>query len=378
MILPKVFYFFYFATIASLYPFLALYYQSIGLSGRQIGFLIGLSPVIMLVSAPLWGALADATHKHRLLLNLAIASTIVAVYFLSLARNFYLVILLVIAFASLGSPISSLVDNTVMELLGNRKDQYGKQRLWGSIGYGIAAPLIGLLIDAGGLQWCFYCYILLMASCLLSTLRFPVSHAPIAHNFWRDLPRLVSNRKWISFIGLAWIGGMTMMVINNFLFLHMNDLGASKTLMGFSSTFAIFIEIPIFFYADRLLARWKARTLLVASLWVYVIRVLGYATMRQPYLALPIQLLNGPSFSVMWASGVSYANQISPPGMGATAQSLFSATAMGFGGAVGSYLGGTLYESYGGGVMFKWIAIGLSTGILIYMLVDRTLRTTEG
>lgn len=47
MILPKAFYFFFYAAAASLIPFLSLYYEHLGLNGRQIGLLTGLMPLAL-------------------------------------------------------------------------------------------------------------------------------------------------------------------------------------------------------------------------------------------------------------------------------------------------------------------------------------------
>ena len=66
MVLPKAAYFFYYAATASLLPFIALYYAQVGLSAAQIGLLSGILPLVTLVSAPLWGALADAFRRPRL------------------------------------------------------------------------------------------------------------------------------------------------------------------------------------------------------------------------------------------------------------------------------------------------------------------------
>ena len=53
--------FVFFAGVAFVLPFMVLYYQSLGLSGAEIGLLVGLTPLITLFGAPLWTGLADAT-----------------------------------------------------------------------------------------------------------------------------------------------------------------------------------------------------------------------------------------------------------------------------------------------------------------------------
>ena len=46
----KLFYFIFYAAMAALSPFLTLYYQSLGLSGTQIGLLAGLVPLTGMLS----------------------------------------------------------------------------------------------------------------------------------------------------------------------------------------------------------------------------------------------------------------------------------------------------------------------------------------
>jgi PPP family 3-phenylpropionic acid transporter len=78
------------------------------------------------------------------------------------------------------------------------------------------------------------------------------------------------------------------------------------------------------------------------------VRLLLYAVSGSPALVVFIQLLNGLSFPAMWMAGVAYADENAPAGMGATAQGMFGAMVMGFGAAVGGFVGGPLLENMGG------------------------------
>ena len=125
--------------------------------------LVGIPPLISLFSAPLWGGVADTTGQYKRLLQLAIAGALAAVLCLSFASRFFWLLVIVAVFAFFTAPIMPLIDNSVMTLLGERKREYGKQRLWGAIGWGLSAPIIGLLSELAGMRWIFGGYLALLA-----------------------------------------------------------------------------------------------------------------------------------------------------------------------------------------------------------------------
>jgi PPP family 3-phenylpropionic acid transporter len=371
MLTPKIFYFCYYAAAASLMPFLSLYYAQLGLSGRQIGLLAGLLPLITIIVAPVWGALADTTRRHGRLLTLAIGGTLLSVLALSRATSMVGLLPIVVVYALFSAPIIPLVDNTVVAMLGERRDEYGKQRLWGAVGWGIAAPVAGQLIDRSGLGWAFYGYLALMFGGMVASTRLPVSHASIGGQFRTGLRSLATNRPWMAFLFTTLIGFVGLAMAISFLFLYLDDLGADKTLMGLSLTVATLSELPVWFFSDRLLRRWGARGTLALSLLACAGQAFAYSFMRTPWLVLPIQLLHGPAFSAMWAAGVSYASEMAPEGMGATAQGVFAGVAMGLRSALGAFLGGLLYDGLGPTLMFRWGGVSALVGLLLFALAGR-------
>jgi MFS transporter, PPP family, 3-phenylpropionic acid transporter len=236
--LPKAFYFVYYAAMASLSPFLVLRYERLGLSGDQIGMLAGLSPLMTLAGASLWGSVADATQQHRRLLKLAVGGVMVLALMLSIVTQFWLLLPVVALLAVFGTPIMPLMDHSVLELLGDRKDQYGKLRVWGAIGWGVAGPIMGRLVEQLGMGAPFYGYAALMFCGLVIATRMPISRASIGQSWWRGVQRLASDRRWGSFLLLTLIGGIALSVVHNYLFLYMKSLEASSSLMGLSLTVA--------------------------------------------------------------------------------------------------------------------------------------------
>lgn len=72
-----------------------------------------------------------------------------------------------ICFAFFGVPVLPLVDGGVLKILGRNKDQYGRQRMFGSISFGVASSLVGFITDwTGDMNAIFYIYAI-SASCFI-------------------------------------------------------------------------------------------------------------------------------------------------------------------------------------------------------------------
>jgi MFS transporter, PPP family, 3-phenylpropionic acid transporter len=377
LLAPKAFYFCYYAALSCLMPFLVLYYSQAGLSGPQIGLLVGISPIITWLAAPLWGALADSTRQHRAMLTVTVLGAMLMVALLSWATELAWFLPIVAGYAFFAAPVMPLVDNSVMELLGERSALYGRQRVWGAIGWGIAGALAGVLVDRFGLGFSFYAYLFFMAVGLSVSTRLVVSRGAIGQPLGSGIRTLLSNRPLMVFLITALIASMGSGIVHNYLFLYLSDLGASETLMGLSLTMATLSEMPVFFFSGWLLRKVGARGLLLVAITAYVVRLLAYTLMPPVWLVLPINLLHGLTFSALWVAGVSYVNEVTPKGSGATAQGLFSGLTMGLGSATGAVLGGTLYDSLGPIVVFQAAALWIAVGLIFFWVMGRSKQTAS-
>ncbi len=370
----KVLYFLYYAAGAALMPFLPLYYRSLGFGGRQIGLLTSISPLISLVGSPLMSGIADATQRHKRVLIASMAGAGIAALVLSQTGAFWVIALIVAGYAFFNSPVMPLIDNAVMTLLGDRRDRYGTLRVWGAVGWGVAAPLVGALSDRYGLIWPFIGFGILVLMEALVVLRLPFE-SDIRHvNYWSGVRELLQNRGWMLFLATVFLNGIAQSGVMSYLFLYMDDLQASQTVMGVALTIATVSEMPVLAYSGRLLRRWGARGLLILSLIMYIVRTLSYSLVTAPWQVLVIQLLHGLTFSSMWVAGVAYAADAAPEGLGATAQSSFSATMMGLGGMVGALINGFLIERWGGAIMFRLDSVFAMLGLILFVVGARLQR----
>ncbi len=261
MTFPSIYFFISYGAVSFLLPYFALFYQSQGMSGGQMGLLTAIPPIISFFGAPLWTGAADATRRHKLATVVSTLGVVIVTFIFPSVASFGGLLLMICLFSLTNSPISSLVNSAVLVQLGDRKPQYGRIRLWGTIGYGILAPFAGSLIGKLGLQWSFWGFAILMLLSLFVVLVIPFhqSHVSSMQSFGQGVRVLLRNKAWMLFLVMVFIAGLGLSTVNNYLFVFMNYLGASKSLMGIALTVSTISEIPAMFFSDRLLRRFGAQ-----------------------------------------------------------------------------------------------------------------------
>jgi PPP family 3-phenylpropionic acid transporter len=374
---PFTFNILYYAAAAFLLPFVVLYYQQLGFTGAQIGLLAGMAPLLTLIGAPLWTGIADATRHHRLIMTLAIAVAVVAGLIFPTLKTLGPVIVVVILSYFFAAPIVSFADSATMSMLEDEKELYGRVRIGGSIGWGLAAPIAGMLIQAYGLKMAFWGYAVLMFLGLIVSQRFIHGKSGESISFGGSFRTLLADYRWILFLALAFLSGVGFASTNYYLFPYLKELKASETMMGFALTIATLSELPVFFFAGRLIKHFKAHGLLMLGMVITGVRLLLFATFNFVAGILIVQILQGLTLPIVWVAGVSYADEHAPAGMSATAQGLFGAMVYGFGAAAGGFVGGLLLDSIGSrGMYFVFGAIVLA-GLGIVTLIERRLPAEQ-
>ncbi len=369
--------FLFFAGVAFSMPFVVLYYQSVGFDGTRIGLIMGLTPLVTLVSAPLWTGLADATRRHRLIMSAALLVGACAIALLPSLTTFLPILLLAIVSSTAMAPVTSFLDSATMAMLGSEKQMYGRVRVGGTLGFALAAALAGVLVQNFGLKVAFWGAGLLYFGALLFTQK--LVHGP-AQEMTRPLGgarALIKNARWLFFLSLAFAGGVALAATNNYLLPYMKQLGADGTAMGLALTAGTISEFPVLFFGNRLIKRLNAHGLLVVAMLITGIRLVAFSFVNAPGLVLLLQLLNGPTFPAMWLAGVAYADEHAPAGMRATAQGLFGAVVYGFGLAVGSLIGGPLLETLGGHTLFLVFGVLVLAVVILVALLESRLPAQQ-
>ena len=370
---PFSFNFMLFASIAFMMPYIVLYYQGLGFSGTQIGILTGITPLVTFFVAPLWSALADATRRHRLIMSVAILLGIAMLVVFILSSTFAPIFIVAILLNAFFAPVSPFADSATMNMLGDQKELYGRVRLGGTIGYGLAAAIAGIIVDKYGIRYAFCgCAGLYLVNFFISQ-KLEYGQTEDNEPVGGKIRTLLADRSWILFLILAFAGGLSLAAINTYLFPFMKELGVRESTMGLALSIGTITEIPLLFFSNRLVRRFGSYRLLILAMIFTSIRMFLFAASTLPAIVISAQLLNGLNFPMMWVAGVSYADENAPPGLRTTAQGLFSAMVFGIGMAVGGLVGGPMLESLGGRKLYLNFGITILLTTTLVSLIHKRL-----
>jgi MFS transporter, PPP family, 3-phenylpropionic acid transporter len=369
-----------FAAIGASFPYLPVYYRSVGLSLGEIGLLGSLAAAVGLLSAPLWGTLADRYPTSRLILPSAGSLAALAALGLALASQPVAIGAAVVAMSSAQAGIAPMLDARALDTVRDDHDRYGGLRVWGSIGFVVAVWATGFLVERAGIASLFSVYVPLLVVTALVAFLLRGANRAIA-----PLPRLsgiglvLREPRLRGFLLAALAVWSASMAINAFLSIRLIDIGAPGELVGFAWAIGAVVEVPIMWAYPALSVRFGARRLLVAGAAAFTLRALAIPLLTDPLLVALSMLLHGAGFGLLLVGGVTYVSRRAPPGTAATAQGVLTAVVFSLPLIIGPGFGGIAASAWGLPVMFGIsAAIGLAAAVLMHVAVAESAVAADG
>jgi PPP family 3-phenylpropionic acid transporter len=269
-----------------------------------------------------WGVLNDRFGKTRLFVMVATAGTTCSALAISVLPGWPWVILGSSSFSIFSSALIPLLDSTTLSLLGEHKEAYGRQRIWGSFGYIVTSAGAGILLQQTGMRAMFPAYAVVMAGFFIAASGLPNRPIHLGGFSLRGLGQMVRQPSWLVFSGSIILLGLGFAGVSNFVSVMIKTLGGSESLIGLSWTMAAISELPILYFSAELLRRWGPARVVATGLATYGIRFALYAIMPSPAWALGIHALCGSGFGLFWVGAVAYVSEIAPPHLKTTSQGL--------------------------------------------------------
>ena len=365
----------YFAAVGAAFPYLPVFYHDLGLNLDAIGAISAIQAATQLVTAPIWGGLADRFPRSRATLPAAAVFASLGAAILLTASN--LVGAIVggsILFAGLAGT-GPVLDARSLEILGaSRREKYGQVRAWGSVSFVVSATAVGILLDRFGARSIFAIYLpaLLLTAAVTATLpRRGTGRSPSILRGAGELLRAPGIPLFLGGVFLVWT---SLSAVNAFYSIQITELGGGASLVGLAWAVGAVVEVPIMFNFGRLSKRFGTERLLIFGTSMFVVRTLVSALAQDPAALVAVSVLEGLSFSTFFVGGVTYVAGLAPAGLAGTGQGMFAATA-GLATIVGSGLGGLVAGWLGiPGLFGVAAAAHLGAAIVVALAIRRGPR----
>lgn len=357
----RLLYFFFFAGFGLYTAYANLYFRASGFSGAQIGWLSSIVMLVGMLSSPLWGYINDRTSRPRLTLSAASLGAAISVVVLGKTESFSLTLVAGAVFGFFYSTLMPFIDQSNLRLLGEAHEGYARQRIWGTVGFIISAFVSGVVLERIGMQWVFpliavdFIIVLLFAQFLPVQLP-PITGGPRSTAMHNSPSVFFRNPVWVLFMLGVFVLTLATAGMNNFIGIHLRDLGGSEELVGIIFSLGAISELPVMFFSPFLLRKMGIRSMIILAVIANVLRLMLYMVMPSAVWAVPISLLNALTFGVFWVAAVVYVNRLSPHGLGYTGQSLLT-SAMSLASVVGASASGWIYDARGGAFLFGTLAL---------------------
>lgn len=344
-----LFYLVMYAGVGAYSPYLTLYLHRLGISSAEIGLLMAVSPLVTLLSQPVWGLAADWRQNRRSTLLFILGGVTVASLLLSQVRMIWALALALGLLALFQGSLMPIADAMTLDEVVRDGGDYSGRRLYGSLGFALTATGAGWLFTRVDLRNIFILYAGFAALAWLVIRQMPHRRAagPTWGRSWAEVRELGAAGGLWAFLAVAALVAVTNQAHSAFFSIYLDALKARSSVIGFTWTLAALVETPVFYFVGHLLNRFGVRRVAVLGVGLFAARFFLYSVARTPWQVVAVQVLAGVTFGIYQSAAVTLVGELAPPALRATSQTLFAAVTGGLAAILGSVVGGQIVERFG-------------------------------
>ncbi len=368
----SIFYFCYYAALGAYTPYVGRWVVSLGHGGYVVGGMLGLWYGTRIIGPPLWSVLTQKSAKPGHWFVSGAALTLLCFAGFTLTHGALALFAVMTLFGLFYNAVMPQFEAMTLSALGPRSAEYGRIRLWGSVGFLVVASSYGWLLDRLGDASFPWITLPLFVAMLIAAWPHrqdtPIEHASASHDAGH-LWKRPGVRRFLLVALLMQVGFGAFYV---FYTLHLQAHGHSGLAIGALWGLGVLIEIAMFWQAPKLILRFGAPRLLsfclAVSVWRWTITALFADSLA---IMAGAQLLHAFGFAVFHACCMRQMSEFFPGKRAASGQSLLYGFSSGVGGVLGAGLASLMWDIGGGQVAFLASAIAVAIAWMIYALRRR-------
>ena len=366
-------------------PLLALYLTNVlGFSGGEIGWIFATPAIACIVGFFVGGQLADRVMSTEKLLAASHAVGGTAMFLLAYQTSFWPFFLIMLVYQLAYVPTLSLTNAICFHHVRNPRQDFGRIRLWGTIGWIAASwPFVFILAGKTGsalnaaLSSIFV--VAAIASFVLAAFSVTLPPTPPAENVAaRNAPleamRLLAVPAFLVLFIVTFMDALVHQAYFQFTSPFLERAGLAANWIMPAMSIGQVAEILTMAVLGLVLSRFGWRTTMAIGIAAHALRFFIYAIGDPLWLMVAINVVHGMCYAFFFAAVYIFVDEYFPKDSRASAQALFNLLILGLGPFIGSLLWGTLadiFQTPAGGVDFEklfqapaWLAVAATLLLL--------------
>ncbi|PKH87148.1 MFS transporter [Colwellia sp. Bg11-28] len=357
-------YFFYFALLGLISPYLAIFLDGQGFNSRQVGEILAIMTATKIVAPSLWATFADKSARPLFIIRLGALLALVSFSLLYWFSQYWPITFCLALFTLFWTAILPQLEVHTLNSTKHSSKIYARIRLWGSLGFIVLAVVAGEAISRLGYQVFTSLGVIILAGLFISTLLLTPKKGVELNKGKANAPEPIVNKlidgRFISFFIAGLLLQISFAPYYGFFALFLRDFDYSGVAVGLFIALGAVAEIVAFIYMGSLFKRFSLNSLLVFSLAITALRWFLMPVVADSGLWLAInQLSHAASFAIYHSASMKFISSHFTKSQQSRGQGVYLGGVYGVGGAVGAYITGLLWLG-GEGASNAFIMAGIS------------------
>ena len=370
----------YWGVIGMFTPFINVYFAHLGFSGREIGLLSALFPLMTFVVAPAVAAMADRTARRTQVLAISTGGFALTLFLIQSAHTFAAMMVAMAALALMRSPLAPLSDSLITRMAVRYQIDYGQMRRWGALSFALAALIGGQIWQRVGYAPMFVLAGLLLLPVLFSALLLDEGAATVRQHEYR-LHAVLRDRTVLAIIIATSLMGATLSMDGAFGGIFIDRLGGGALLVGIVTAVGGFSQFPAMQRGSALARRFGGMPTLLIACTLMALGHAGYTIATVPAVLAGLAVFKGFGFGLFFVSAVRLLDERSPPVWATTVQALMQAGGWGIAPLIAGPLSGIIFDTWGPRAVFATCCtLLIIAGAVVVLMPERrpvALSTTD-
>lgn len=324
-------------------PFLS----KLGYTVLQRGYILAGTAVVAIAGQFLFGYLCDRYQKTKPFFLLSYLLLVAGSFgmFLVEQQVFYYHLFAVSLMSGMVKVIMGLDETWMLEV---DEKNYGKLRAAGALGLSVGSPIAGFLIKQ-------FHYVSLLVSLSVVSVILLYLISSVRDNKKKEKKRislssinvLMSNKRYLLlvciYLFVYMIGTADQYVVID----KMLDIGGGNGAVGIKWALQSFMEIPLFLFSTKILAKWKTSTLLIFGTLMYALKFILYGVSDSSIMIILTASLQLVTLPIIMLTSKVLIKEVTPKELFSSAQMFAMAIFIGVSGLVTPLITSYLSKHFG-------------------------------